>query len=97
MSPETVYLVLSQNHIVPQHPAHAAHQEGDAEVVVHHNSPALEAGGQTEDAGGDQKQDDGDAETSYRYLVHCHPKFKSMASIRRNQSIFSPIKIFKRS
>ena len=73
-----LYLILGKNHVVPKHPAEAADHEWDAEVVVHHDPAALEAGGQAEDAGRDQKHEDGDAETSYRHLIHCHSNIWTM-------------------
>ena len=59
---------------MPHHPGEVGGQQGHAEVVMDPDSAAPEAGAETEDRGCNQKEEDGDGQTSHRYLIDSHPE-----------------------
>ena len=65
-------LVLTQHSEVPHQPEHAAGQQGQAEVVVHHHPAGLEGAGEGEDAAGDEEEQDGDGQTNGGDVVDIH-------------------------
>ena len=59
---------------MPHHPGEVGGQQGHAEVVMDPYSATPEAGAETEDRGCNQKEEDGDGQTSHRDLIDCHPE-----------------------
>ena len=57
---------------MPHQPEHAAGQQGQAQVVVHHYPAGPEGAGEGEDAAGDEEEQDGDGQTNGGDVVDIH-------------------------
>ena len=74
-------LVLAQHCVVPHQPEHAAGQQGQAQVVVHHHPPGPQGAGEGEDAAGDEEEQDGDGQTNGGDVVDIHSNVKRSIQI----------------